>query len=141
MKILILGPLNYEDARRDLILLNYNNEIYSIYYTLEGLIFHEFRKGRELNNKTEVAMYLASKFTENEYLNFDVFYGLISKDFHFDRVIVYNKDVLESQEAAIGSSYRSFEKEFYTTKDATEFYDNIMEAIKSVKPKAEGSDN
>jgi hypothetical protein len=139
MKILILGPLNYEDARRDLALLNYNNDIYSIYYTLEGLVMHEIRKGHNLNNKTEVAMYLASKFTEAEYMKFDSFYGLISKDFYFDKIIVYNKDILESQEAAVSSMYSSFDKEFYTTKDATHFYENIMEAIKGVEPEAESS--
>lgn len=144
MKILILGPMNYDDARRDLKILNYQKQVYSVYYTLEGLEFmaleaNEFKKG--LENKTEIALLLASKIEEKEYFKFNVFFGPMSKRFSFDKIIAYNTDILSTQEERIAYSYKPFYEEFYSTKDATHVYSNLMEALLSAESKTERSNN
>lgn len=132
MKILILGPLNYDDVRRDLQLINYKNNVSSIYFVLEGLIANMYRIGQKEVNSTALALYLAQEMSDKEYDSFDIVFGLAPKSRHFDKVICYNYDVLEIQEKQIEDHYPAFEDQFWTTADVTDVYPNIMEMIKGV---------
>lgn len=140
MKTLILGPLDYPSARRDLILFNHNNEVYSICYALEGLIMSQIKSGKKLENEVAIALLLADHMTQKEYDSSDIFFGLAPKKYHFDRVLCYNKELISAQEDEIRDHYKSFDDGFWTTVDITEEYSNIMEAIKHAKPEAAVSD-
>lgn len=132
MKTLILGPLNYDDVRKDLQLINYKNNVSSIYFVLEGLIANLYRIGQKEINSTALSLFLAEGMSDKEYETFDIVYGLAPKSRHFDRVICYNYDVLEIQEKEISDHYEPFEDKFWTTADVTDVYPNIMEMIKDV---------
>ena len=132
MKILILGPLNYDDIRKDLQLINYKNNVSSIYFVLEGLIANLYRIGQKEINSTALSLFLAKGMSSKEYDSFEIVYGLAPKSRHFDKVICYNYDVLEIQEKEIENHYAPFEDEFWTTSDVTDVYPNIMEMIKDV---------
>jgi hypothetical protein len=130
MKTLILGPLDYPSIRQDLIFMNYQNNVYSIYYAFEGMYATFAKRGDTLENQTGLMLLLANSMTEKEYESSDIFFGLAPKRYHFDRVIVYNYDTLIAQEALINSHYKCFEEQFYNINDVTDSCINIMEAIK-----------
>lgn len=131
MKILILAPFNYADARHDLQVLNYSQKVDSAYYLLEGLLTQ-----RTDFSLAEMYVYLASQYRLEDYDQFDVFYGLVPRYFEFDMIICYNKDVLSVQENLMDTRFNpqtKLEYQFYTSDDATHFVDNIYEVIKLAK--------
>ena len=140
MKTLILGPLDYPSIRQDLTLMNYQENVYSIYYVFEG-VYASFAKREEtMPNQTSVMLLMANEMTQKEYDSADIFFGLAPKRFHFDRVIEYNYNTLMAQEALISDHVKDFEDKFYTTLDITDSVPNIMEAIKLAQSSAEDSD-
>lgn len=140
MKTLILGPLDYPSIRQDLILMNYNQNIYSIYYAFEGIYASFAKRNEPMPYQTATMLLLAEQMTEKEYETSNILFGLASKKFHFDRVIEYNYDTLIAQEAEIEDHIKDFEDNFYTTADITHSCENIMEAIKLAQSSTEESD-
>lgn len=140
MKTLVLGPLDYPSIRKDLILMNYKQNVYSIYYTFEGIYASYARKDEKMENQTSLMLLMASQMTDKEYESSDIFFGLVPKKYHFDRVIEYNYDTLMAQEALISDHVKDFEDKFYTTADITHSCENIMEAIKLAQSETEDSD-
>lgn len=140
MKTLVLGPLDYPSIRKDLILMNYKQNVYSVYYAFEGIYASYARKEQKMENQTSLMLLMASQMTDKEYEESDIFFGLAPKKYHFDRVIEYNYDTLMAQEALISDHVKDFEDKFYTTADITHSCDNIMEAIKLAQSEAEDSD-
>ena len=151
MKILILGPLDYPTAYMDVKLTNltFRDKIYSQLYLVEVL--------RSLNKETAkvtpLYLYAAKCTSQKEYDEFDIFFGLVPKTFVFDRVICYNKTILSTQEGSLGHYSEDYKKEhakfyknamdrfpdikdnlkeFYCSDDATEFYPDIVTALKHV---------
>ena len=140
MKILVLGPLDYPSVKADLILMNYNQNIYSAYYAFEGMYAKLAKEGHKLSDQTALLVYLAENMTQKEYDSSEIFFGLAPKKYHFDAIIEYNYDTLIAQEALLGSYIRDFEDKFYTTADITHSCENIMEAIKFAQSEAIRSD-
>jgi len=136
MKILILGPLNYESARQDLILMNYRQNVYSAYYAVEGLISQNFKRGVDVSNKTHLMIMSGLMFTQKEYEVCDIIFGLLPKTYDVDMVICYNPVELSTQEAFVASHTPDFYSTFYTTEDRTHTVPNIMEAIKLAQSEA-----
>lgn len=141
MKILVLGPLNYTSARKDLELMNYNKNLYSNLFAFEGFYAHYARKEERMDSETAMMLLLADQMTQKEYDSFELFFGLAPKKYKFDMVICYNYDLLSSQEAALQMNYRDFKINFYTTDDLTHKSDNIMEAILLAQSKTTVSDS
>ena len=141
MKTLILGPIDYPSARQDLILLNYNDNVYSTLYAFEGVYAVTTREGKRLESgSTSLLLYLSEEFTDKEYESSDIFFGLVPKTREIDRIICYNFDSLSSQEALLMSYFPDFTTKFYNTSDITHKVDNIMEAIKLAQSPTEDSD-
>lgn len=141
MKTLILGPLDYPSARQDLILANYNQNVYSAYYAVEGIYSRSARNNIELPSGYAALMLLAAaQMTDKEYESSDIFFGLMPQKYHVDRIIEYNYETLMAQEALVSSHYPAFEDEFYTTANITHSCNNIMEAIKLAQSPTEDSD-
>ncbi len=130
MKILVLGPLDYPSIRQDLILMNYQQNIYSIYYAFEGMYATFMKRGDTLENQTALMLLLANSMTDKEYNSTNIFFGLAPKRYHFDRIIEYNHNTLMAQEALVSSHFNEFEDQFYTTMNATDSCEDLMEAIK-----------
>lgn len=124
MKILILGPLNYPDARKDLQILNYTQKIYSSYYLLEGILASS---NAPLANVSALMLLLSNSLDKNIYQKYDFFFGLIPKSFHFDKIIVYNSEILSTQEDFLGKEFKDL---YHTTDEATDTVANVYEAIK-----------
>lgn len=141
MKTLILGPLDYPSARLDLILMNYKQNIYSIYFAFEGIYSQYATKGEEMPNQTATILLLAEQMTEKEYESADIFFGLAPKKFHFDRIIEYNYDILSTQEAALENHIPDFEEKFYTTADITHSCKDFKEAVEFAQSPATESDS
>lgn len=140
MKTLILGPLDYPSIRQDLTLMNYQQNVYSVYYAFEGVYASFAKKEETMPNQTAVMLLMANEMTQKEYDSSDIFFGLAPKRFHFDRVIEYNYNTLMAQEALISDHMKDFEDKFYTTLDITHSVSNIMEAIKLAQSPTEDSD-
>lgn len=139
MKILILGPIDYPSARQDLILLNYNQNIYSSLFVFEGLYSALTRENVPIESQTSMILYLSEALSEKEYNSSEIHFGLVPKKYSFDKIICYNFDILSTQEARLKMDFKDFEDKFYTTKNVTDKVDNIMEAIKLAQSKTEGS--
>jgi hypothetical protein len=141
MKTLILGPIDYPSARQDLILMNYNENVYSTLYAFEGMYAATTREGKQLSGGTiSLLLYLSEEFTDKEYDSSDIFFGFVPKTRKIDRVICYNFDSLSAQEALLLSYFPEVTSKFYTTADITHKVDNIMEAIKLAQSPTEDSD-
>ena len=131
MKVLILGPIDYPSIRKDLQLVNYNNNAYSTYYAFEGMYAATTREGKMLEGgTTALFLYLSENMTDNEYNVCDILFGFVPRTRLVDKIICYNYDTLSSQEALMASYYPDFPSKFYITADITDKVDNIMEAIK-----------
>lgn len=141
MKILILGPLDYPSVKADLTLMNYNENVYSVYYAFEGFFAKLAKEGHRLDNQTALMLYLAENMTQKEYDSSEIFFGLAPKKYHFDIIIEYNYNTLMAQEALAESYIRDFQNMFYTTADITHSCENIMEAIKLAQSEAIRSGN
>jgi len=139
MKILILGPLDYPTAREHLQTLNISDNIYSSYFVLEVLLASTILSGSEFAI-TATAFHLSKNLTEKEYQGFDIHYGLAPKNYHFDRVVCYNFDVLSAQEEFVKMTFKEFGETFYTTKDVTEKVGGLVDVLRIIKPRTvEGS--
>jgi hypothetical protein len=140
MKILILSSLDYPSIRKDLVLINAYQNVYSIYYAFEGLYAAMAKKGETLENQTSLMLLLAKEMTQKEFDGSEIFFGLVPRKFDFDKVISYNFDTVSAQESVLRDHYRKFDKEFYTSDDITDKCDNIMEAIKLAQSSTKESD-
>ena len=134
MKILILGPLDYPTAREHLQTINISDNIYSSYFVLEVLLASTILKNSDFAI-TATAFQLSKNLTEKEYQGFDIHYGLAPKNYHFDRVVCYNFDVLSAQEEFVKMSFKEFGETFYTTKDVTEKVGGLVDVLRIVKPR------
>lgn len=128
MKILILSPYDIDNFRRDLKLLNFKQDVYSSFYVFEMLFIDAFKRGEDFDAVSTI-LGIAETLNEKEYNSSQIHYGPVPRSYHFDRIIVYDYDVVSTQEAALISSSDEFKKTFYTTDDATDVVTNIMEAI------------